>query len=728
MKIWNRNQSNHKYTFPVIKKYLAMIVCLILTVSTVVPANKAQAAEASSGHELHAFYPSNAVFSEKLQSYIDDVDSVSFAWGRIDSEEPGVINTVKGLKDNWSFYYPDDYQTPVEYAKSQGKSIQLNIYMDGSDSSELLPSEEKRTAMVQAIHDFLLTDITDGKGIYYDGVVIDFEGLRNTSTGNSPILYDGQPISEYYSLFLTELSTQLKAIVKKLYVAVNPGIYYDGYDYGSILDIADRVILMAHDYEPTQKLEKNQVQQYTGYHALEPINSMAPIQLIRQALYEMQTAASDASELSKVWLQITFDSAQWRFGVDGENGWEVLDGSTLSREGRLTPLYKSIKSRVDNADGKGKQITYGYNNELQTPYIKYYNSADLSFNVILYEDSNSIRAKVEAAKEFGLGGISLWSLANVPDYTDAKGKEFHLDGWTTLLDQMSSFDQPTGVGQSIRFSDATIEKAVREKLFMPTGKITTTQVKNIYRLKLPVGVKSLKDMKYLTNLEYLDAQQLGLKDISGLSGLTKLRALYLQRNSISDLGALKKLNKLEVLSLNGNRITSITSLSGLSNLQELYLRENSITDILPLTKLNELRVLELGKNGIRKTDALKNMKQLQILSLDNNKLIDIKPLRSITGLKSLYLQRNSISDITAIASLKNITLLSLNGNKIVDVKPVGKLMKLEKLYLKDNKITGITSLKGLTKLKELYLSGNRITNYSALNTLLQKEGFLCDFK
>ncbi len=729
MKFWVMKKRKDQHTIQtIVIKYLAIAVCFMLAIGLMIPVMSVQAAEEPSGHELHAFYPSNAIFSEKLQSYIDDVDSVSFAWSRIDSEEPGTINTMKGKNDNFSFYYPNDYLSPVEYAKSQGKSIQLNIYMDGSDSSELLPYEEKRGAMVQAIHDYLLTDISDGKGIYYDGVVIDFEGLRNSSIENTAILYDGQPISVYYSSFLAELRVQLKAIDKKLYVAVNPGIYYDGYDYASILDLADRVILMAHDYEPTQKLEKSQVQQYTGYNALEPINSMAPIQLIRQALYEMQTAASDTSQLSKVWLQITFDSAQWRFGVNGENGWEALSSSSLSREGRLTPLYKSIKSRIDNTDGKGKRITYGYNNELQTPYIEYYNSSDQSFNVILYEDSNSIDAKIQAAKEFGLGGISLWSLANVPDYTDAKGKEYHLDGWTTLLDRMSSFDQPTETGQSIHFSDASVEKAVREKLYKPTGKITTTEVKDIYRLKLTAGVKSLKDLKYLTNLEYLDAQQLGIKDISGLGSLTKLRALYLQRNTITDLSTLKKLTKLEILSLNGNGVTSVTSLSGLSKLQELYLRENKITDISPLAKLYGLKVLELGKNGIRKADAVKKLKQLQVLSLDNNKLNDITPLRSLTGLKSLYLQRNQISDITAIATLKNITLLSLNGNKIVDIKPISKLTKLEKLYLKDNRIVGITSLKDLPKLKELYLSGNNITKFSVLNTLLQKNGFLCDFK
>jgi internalin A len=600
--------------------------------------------------------------------------------------------------------------------------------MDGSDCYELLPKEDKRNGMIQAISDYLQTDITQGKGIYYDGVVIDFEGLRNTKADGTPLLYDGKQISEYYSLFLSELKAQLTSIGKKLYVAVNPGLYYDGYDYTAIIDTADRVILMAHDYEPTERLQKNQVQQYTGYDALEPLNSMAPIQLVRQALMEMKIAASEDAKLAKVWLQITFDSAQWQFDVNDADGWDTLDGAALSREGRSTPLYKSIKARADNADGKGKAITYGYNNELQTPYIQYYNTSDQSFNVILYEDSNSIRAKIELAKSYGLGGISVWSLANVPDYNDAKGKKFYLDGWTTLLEQMSSFDEKTETTKYISFSEYAFEQAVREKLGQPTGKIAASDLQDIYRLKLPKGVKSIKDLKYLPNLEYLDAGQLGIRDITSLSSLTGLRVLYLPRNSISDISVLKKLTKLEVLSLNGNQISSIASLSSLTKLQELYLRENKVTDITPLGRLTKLETLEIGMNSIKKIDELKKLKVLRILALDNNKITDLQPLKMLTGLESLYIQRNQISDIASLSAMKELRLLSLNGNKINNLKPLAKLTKLEKLYLKDNKITNITSLKGLLNLKELYLGGNQITDYTPVSKLLLSVEFTSDFR
>jgi internalin A len=456
---------------------------------------------------------------------------------------------------------------------------------------------------------------------------------------------------------------------------------------------------------------------------------MAPIQLIRQALNEIKNAASDPSQMSKVWLQITFDTAQWQYDVKSAADWENLDGSSLSREGRLSPLYKSVKDRVDNADGKGQKLSYGYNNELQTPYLQYFNSADKSWNIILYEDSSSILSKMKLAKNYGLGGISLWSLANVPDYTDANGLKYHLNGWSSIVKEMSTFGEPSANNsQTVKFTDSAVERAVRDKLMKPTGKITVSDAQSIYRLKLPLGAKSLKDLKYLTNLEYLDAQHLGIKDISAISSLQNLRVLYLQRNIISDIVALKKLTKLEVLSLNGNRIASLSSLSALTNLKELYLRENSIVSITSLAKLTKLKVLEIGMNSIVKIDTVKYFKKLQQLSLDNNKISDLQALKSLTCLEALYLQRNSISSLTPLSALNSLKILSLNGNKISDLKPLAKLTSLEKLYLKENRITSVTPLKGLTNLKELYLSGNRITDYSPLKKLYQKSVFLCDFK
>lgn len=617
-----------------IYKSIAVGLAVVITLSNTIKPIRSTAAEIStqdklsadtdsslasenSSEKLHAFYPSYAVYSEQIKEYIDQVDSVSFAWSRIDAEEPGVLNTVRGKNGNWGFYYPSNYAEPVEYVKGQGKSIQLNVYMDGSDGKALLPYEDRQADIINAILTNLQTEIIPEKGIYYDGVVIDFEGLRNTDSTKTPLLYDGKPISVYFTQFLSELKNELSILEKKLYVAVNPGIYFDGYDYGEIISIADRVILMAHDYEPTERLTKSQVNQYTGYDFLKPIDSMAPILKVREALNEIQSAVSDSSELSKVWLQLSFDSAQWQFDAKDITDWEKLDKSTLSRKGRGAPLYKSIKARVDNTDGYGQNITYGYNNELYTPYIQYYNSSDQSWNVILYEGSKGLSAKIELAKIYGLGGISLWSLSNVPDYTDSKGVKYQLDGWTTILEEMETFEElAPEYSEAIAFMDPVIEQAVRDKIGKTSGEITVFDLQSIYRLKLPKGVMSLTDLKHLKNLEYLNAQQSGIKDITTIGKLTKLRVLYLQRNQISNITPLSKLKKLEVLSLNGNQITNLKPLAKLTSLTKLYLTDNKITDIGSLKGLTGLRELYLKGNKISDYSPVKKLVSKYKISID----------------------------------------------------------------------------------------------------------------
>lgn len=388
-------------------------------------------------NELHAFYPAYTSFSDKLQGYIDDVDSVSFAWAMFETNNPGYLNMVRAKNGNYSFYYPKDYIKPITYAKSQGKSIQLSIFMSGKGSANSLPYEDIRSSMLQRIVELMEKDITNGEGIYFDGVVIDFEGLRDTDSKKKPILYEGRPISTYYMEFLTELKEELVLMGKKLYVAVNVRDNYDGFNYTEILKVADRVILMAHSYDPgsSVRLTKNQALQYTGKKPTR-INSPAPIKKVMNALMDMQNSASDPAELKKVLLQICFAGVGWKFDVNSPGGWNRLKGTILSKNGKFSLSYKSMKNIIDNTQGNGRNITYGYNVVLQSPFLQYYNTQEKTWNIILYEDSKSIAAKMDLVEFFEMGGISVWSLSNVPDYNDSKGTNFYMNGWETIKSRM----------------------------------------------------------------------------------------------------------------------------------------------------------------------------------------------------------------------------------------------------------------------------------------------------
>lgn len=587
------------------------ILCVLLILAMVfglIPSSSLSIQAASSSKlDLHAFYPAQMTFSDSTKKYIDALDSVSFAWGRMYGDlEAGVV-TKLGENGNTLFYYPADYIDVLKYAKSKNKSIQLNIFSDSVNSEKILPYKEKREKAVSAVVELLKSDVSDGDSIFFDGVVIDFEGLQNKDLKGNTILINGKTISSWYDEFLKELKSQLQAIDKTLYVAVNPLLNYTGYNYKAIAATADKMIVMAHDYEPVTELDKSQVMQYTGYNSLSPIDGLAPIKKIKLVMEDVKKYV-DKANLSKVMLQISFDAAQWRYSIPSAEAWNKTQGTVKSMEPRNTPTYEMLYARIQNKDAKAEKMSYSYNNELQSPVLQFFNVVDKTYNVALYENSKSIKAKIDLIKEYGLGGISLWSLANVPDYTDKASKTYGLNVWDSILGSLP-VKASTTAGAKVSFTDKVVEAAVRKQLMKPTGSIYSNELNRVYRLAVPDGVKSLADVKRLTNLEYLDISNAKITSIYNLGNLKNLRVLYLQRNSITDITPLKGLTKLEVLSLNGNRISSVASLSGLNALTELYIRDNRITDFSPLVNLKALNILYLNGNSSTNYVKLNNIKK-----------------------------------------------------------------------------------------------------------------------
>lgn len=576
------------------KTLICMILITAMAFGIISPIAPEVQAVTKNKLELHAFYPAQATFSDSLKKYIDSLDSVSFLWGRIYSDLTDGINTTYGKNGNTDFYYPFDYVEVLKYAKSKNKSIQFGIFSDSSNAEKILPYKEQREKAIKSIIDLLKRDVSHGNNIYFDGVVIDIEGLN------------GQKTASFFNQFLKELKPRLAEINKKLYVAVNSLRYYSGYDYSSISQTADKMIIMAHDYEPLTKLTKEQVMQYTGYDSLNPIDSLAPIKEIQRVMEDVKKYVSK-NNLNKIMLQISFDAAQWRFSVAKGSTWGKTGKKAVSLKVLEPPTYKMLYDRVINKDGNGKSITYSYNNELQSPVMQYFNINNSTQNICLYENSRSVKAKIDISKQYGIGGVSLWSLSNVPDYTDKTAKIYGLDVWDTIVKSLP-FEAPTSQTK-VTFADKVVEKAVRTKLSKPSGTLYKSDLAKVYRLKIPAGYKTLNDLKQLTNLEYLDLSNTKLTSVSALASLKNLRVLYLYKNGIKDISPIKGLTKLQVLSINGNRVSNISSLAGLTQLTELYIRENTINDFSPVAKLKQLNILYLKGNKSTNYSKLQTIKK-----------------------------------------------------------------------------------------------------------------------
>lgn len=372
-------------------------------------------------NELHAFY---AIKSYDQAPLIQDLTSVSFGWSRLEYDSSNNRFSVAIDRNGDSdFFIPEGYIEPLNIAKQGNKPVQLNLFASNEVKIQnpaggeklgiveyLLTSNEAQSDVIMQIAQLLNSTQVGADSITFDGVVVDFENLR------------GQEQSKLYSEFLSKLKGELVKHGKRLYVAVHPKrgngqAYYDGYDYRAIGEAADRVILMAHDYNA---VSLNESEMSAGYND----TPLTPISEIYYALKAISDKDTGVADLSKVWLQISFDTVQWK----------KTDGKVINQNA-FRPSYSQLRDRIlKNEPGSGLRINYS--EKLQNPWVSYYNSSDGTDNIIWYEDSRGVQAKLQLAKMFGINGVSLWRLGNIPDFEESEGKIINLDIWQTIRKQM----------------------------------------------------------------------------------------------------------------------------------------------------------------------------------------------------------------------------------------------------------------------------------------------------
>lgn len=363
--------------------------------------------------ELHAFY---AIRSYPQLNYIQSLDSVSFGWSRLEYDNAGdrvILNTTSAGGND--FYIPAGFSEPVDMAVKNGVSMQLMVYADnntfvGPDDRKIplleyiLTRPDLTKQAVLSITEQVNNTLKDGISLSFDGVVIDFEGMK------------GEKLRNAFNVFLNELKRELDVTGKKLYVAVHPAgkpgrEYYDGYDYKTIGQIADRIILMAHDYYAKTLTDE---EMKAGY----AVTPLAPADDVYFALKIITDSEKGIEDREKIWLQISFDSVQWN----------IQNGGIVNRE-PYRPGYDLIYQRLLS----GAEVRYFPENG--NPYAEYTDVTRQIRSVIWYEDSRSVTDRIKLAKMFGIGGISLWRLGTIPDYENTVNENLYLDVWQRILNE-----------------------------------------------------------------------------------------------------------------------------------------------------------------------------------------------------------------------------------------------------------------------------------------------------
>lgn len=341
---------------------------------------------------LHGFY---AISSYSQLDFARNMDAVSAGWSRMTwNGETALLSTTSAGGNE--FAIPSGYDSVTGYVDANGIALNLNVFMDASGgAAELLASENGRSqAVEQIIHELTVSYNAIGKNPY-NGVTIDFEGLRKGSKSD-------------FTAFLTELRAALDQLGQSLYVCVSPvlssgyysGGWYDGYDYAAIGALADKVILMAYDYEPRD------MSSFIGttYHQTA---ASAPIDQVYLGLKALTNEVAP----EKVALGFSCKNVAWKIDADGK----LLSG---------TPVYPSndtVSKRLAQ-----ESTEFGWSQEYQQSYA-IYRAEDGGRYFLWYQNERSIQAALDAARLLGVTGVSVWRLGTVPMYSGWN--------WMRLLDR-----------------------------------------------------------------------------------------------------------------------------------------------------------------------------------------------------------------------------------------------------------------------------------------------------
>lgn len=331
---------------------------------------------------LHGFY----AFSSYSQiSLTDEMDHVSLGWARLEADENGApwLNSTSANSNSW--VVPKEPEAALNHFQASGTPYNLNVY---SVSAALLADEDSRRSTAAVIADAAAD---------YAGITMDFESLRLENRDN-------------FTAFMTVLRALLPE-EKSLYVCVSPAVpddvYYDGYDYRALGELCDKVILMAHDYQYTSVPAS-----YIGTGRTE--SPLTPFNKIYYALAAITDPQTGVADVSKITLAISFGSV----------GWHVDENGKLLETSSYNPAPSTIFTRLQQPD------TVMAWSEVYRNASIYYTTENGSHYRLWYEDARSVTEKLQLAQMFGITGVSLWRLGNIPNYS---GEALNYDVWGAVL-------------------------------------------------------------------------------------------------------------------------------------------------------------------------------------------------------------------------------------------------------------------------------------------------------
>jgi len=254
------------------------------------------------------------------------------------------------------FYeYQDNYQQVLNFLDKNGiKSHASVVFMDKAGLHTLLTSPQHRANLINQLYEEVINS-------NYDGVNIDFEFIPASDSG-------------YFTTFLRELKNRLgpdKELSVAVFARTSSDNWPTAYNYPSIGEIADRIVVMTYDYS----------------YRTSAAGPVAPLWWVNDVVDYML----DTAQIPPAKLLLGMATYGYNWG-SGQTGTTV----TLEKLNTLKNTYQ-VKEYFDNAS--------------MSPYYTYIDGNGLTHKIWL-ENERSLTEKWKVALNNNLGGISFWRIGN----------------------------------------------------------------------------------------------------------------------------------------------------------------------------------------------------------------------------------------------------------------------------------------------------------------------------
>ncbi len=232
----------------------------------------------------------------------DVVSELAFGWYSMDADGNLLLNSGTGWQR------PSGWETVLEASHQYNISTEMVVHLtDGKGVVTSLIASDN--AMETAVNDMI------EEANLYDGVNLNFEGLGLSESGEALVA-----VQEEFSKFVQLLYSGLKIEDKTLTLTIHPpNSAYKGYDYETLGNASDKIIIMAYDYGPKPE-PNNQVMQAVEM-ALEHVPS-EKLLLGISAPYE--TAESMVAKIGIAKRYNLKGVALWRLGLVPSDMWDTI--------------------------------------------------------------------------------------------------------------------------------------------------------------------------------------------------------------------------------------------------------------------------------------------------------------------------------------------------------------------------------------------------------------------